>query len=137
MVSRDDTRSTLKRLAEEATGEIAQVVQEVATSFVAAGGYGTVRMHKVSNEKIVDTFRSATNRMAHEAVQCHSPSVVRKLVDDQLSGLIDRTLTQRAEHLRAGNVASEETELLCNYLRRDLKRLKDATVRELIRTERS
>ncbi len=137
MVSGQDTGNALKRLAEEATGEIAQVVQEVATSFVAAGGYGTVRMHKVSNEKIVDTFRSATNRMAHEAVQCHSPSVVRNLVDDQLSGLIDRTLAQRAEHLRAGNVSSEETELLCNYLRQDLKRLKDATVRELTATERS
>jgi hypothetical protein len=133
MVSREDTSNALKRLAEEAPGEISQAVQEVATSFVAMGGYGTVRMHKVSNEKIVETFRSATSRMAHEAVQCHSPSVVRKLVDDHLSGLIDRTLVQRAEHLRAGNVASEETELLCSYLRQDLKRLKDATVRELTR----
>lgn len=133
MVSREDTRNALKRLAEEATGEIAQAVQEVANSFVAAGGYGTVQMHKVSNEKIVETFRSATGRMAHEAIQCHSPSVVRKLVDDHLSGLIDRTLVQRAEHLRAGNVASEETEFLCDHLRQDLKRLKDATVRELAR----
>ena len=134
MVSREDTSNALKRLAEEATGEIAQVVQEVATSFVAASGYGTVRMHKVSTEKIVETFRNATSRMAHEAVQCHSPSVVRKLVDDHLSGLIDRTVVQRAEHLRAGNVASEERELLCSYLRQNLKRLKDATVRELART---
>jgi hypothetical protein len=133
MVSREDTRTALKRLAEEATGEITQAVREVATSFVAAGGYGTASMHKVSNEKIVETFRSATSRMAHEAIQCHSPSVVRKLVDDHLTGLIDRTLVQRAEHLRAGNVASEETELLCRYLRQDLKRLKDATVRELPR----
>jgi hypothetical protein len=134
MVSREDTTDALERLAEQTTSEIAQAVQEVATSFVAAGGYGTVRMHKVSNERIVETFRSATRRMAHEAVRCHSPSVVRKLVDDQLSGLIDRTLTQRAEHLRVGNVASEETELLCSYLRQDLKRLKDAAVRELARS---
>jgi hypothetical protein len=133
MVSREDISNALKRLAEEATGDIAQAVQKVATSFVAAGGYGTVQMHKVSNEKIVETFRSTTSRMAHEAIQCHSPSVVRKLVDDHLSGLIDRTLAQRAEHLRAGNVTSEETELLCSYLRQDLKRLKDATVRELVR----
>jgi hypothetical protein len=69
--------------------------------------------------------------MTHEAVQCHSPSVVRKLVDDHLTGLIDRTLVQRAGQLRAGNVACEETELLCSNLRQDLKRLKDATVREL------
>jgi hypothetical protein len=133
MVSREDTSNALKTLAEEATGKIAQAVREVATSFVAAGGYGTVQMHKVSNERIVETFRSATSQMAHEAVQCHSPSVVRKLVDDHLSGLIDRTLVQRAEHLRAGNVASGETELLCSYLRQDLKRVKDATVRELAR----
>jgi len=131
MVSREDTSTALKRLAEEATGEIAQAVRDVATSFVAAGGYGTASMHKVSNEKIVETFRSATTRMTHEAVQCHSPSVVRKLVDDHLTGLIDRTLVQRAGQLRAGNVACEETELLCSNLRQDLKRLKDATVREL------
>jgi hypothetical protein len=133
MVSREDTRNALKRLAEEANGEIARAVHEVAISFVAAGGYGTVQMHKVSNEKILETFRSATRRIAHEAIQCHSPSVVRKLVDDHLSGLIDRTLAQRREHLRAGNVASEETELLCSGLRQDLKHLKDATVRELVR----
>ena len=133
MVSREDTGNALKRVAEEATDEIAQAVQDVAISFVATGGYGTLLMHKVNNEKIVETFRSATSRMAEEAIQCHSPSVVRILVDDYLSGLIDRTLVQRADHLRAGNVASEATELLCNSLRRDLKRLKDATVRELAR----
>ena len=133
MVSRENTSIALKKLAEEATGEIAQVVREVATSFVVAGGYGTASMHKVSNEKIVETFRGATSRMAHEATQCHSPSVVRKLVDDHLTELINRTLLQRAEHLRAGNVASEETELLCRNLGQDLKRLKDATVRELPR----
>ena len=131
MVSREDTNIALKRLADEATGEIAQSVHDVAASFVAGGGYGTARMHKVGNAKIVETFRNATSRMAHEAARCHSPSVVRRLVDDNLAKLIDRTLAQRAEHLRTGNVASEEMELLCSYLRQDLKRLKDATVREL------
>ena len=109
MVSREDTTSALKRLAEEATGEIAQAVHDVAASFVAGGGYGTLRMHKVGNEKIVETFRDATSRIAHEALRCHSPSVVRRLVDDNLGELIDRTLAQRAEHLRTGNIASEET----------------------------
>ena len=134
MVSREDTSSALKRLAEEAAGEIAQAVQEVATAFVATGGYGSLKMHNLSNKKIVETFRTAMSRMAHEAIQCHSPSVVRRLIDDHLSGLIDRTLVQRAEHLRAGNIASEEKELLCRYLRQDLKRLKDVTVRELAKS---
>jgi uncharacterized protein HemY len=131
MSSRGDTSRDLKRLAEEAFGDIAQAVQEVATSFVAAGGYGTLQMFKASNEKIVETFRFAIGRIAHQAIQCHSPSVARQLVEGHLSQLIDQTIEQRAEHLRAGNIASEETELLCSHLRRDLKRLKDATVRGL------
>lgn len=131
MVTRAHMDSILKKLAQEAAGEIAVAVQATATEFISSGGYGSVRMHKVTTERIVETFRASASLMVKEGRHCYNPAVARELIEHRLSSLMDHALEQRAEHLRATNFAPEERELFCDHLRRDLKRLKDATVRQL------
>jgi endonuclease YncB( thermonuclease family) len=61
----------------------------------------------VSNERIVETFHSATSRMAHEAIQCHSPSVGRATVIDA------DTLDIHGERIRLLAIDAPESRQTC------------------------
>lgn len=131
--SQQDIETMLQSLAQDASNDIARAIENVANAFVATGGYGSSHMHIASNEKIMEIFRSTGNAMAKQASLCAGGGggVVRELVDAHLSQLIDQTIKSRTEHMETGKRAFQDTEILCGNLRRDLKRLKDATVRGL------
>ena len=133
MVSREDTDAMLQPLTQNATNEIALAVQDVASEFITSGGYGSLRMHITSNERIVKTFLSAARLMATLARDYAGGKglVVSDLVEAHLSNLLDRTMEERTKHISAGKVAFQDAAILCADLKRDLKRMRDTTVRDL------
>jgi hypothetical protein len=131
--SREDTDTMLQSLMLDATNEIAAGVEDVVSAFITSGGYGSLRMHMMSNERIAKAFRSAARGMAVQA-RAHAGgrgAAVADLVETHLFALINRTIEKRTEHIAAGKVAFQEAEILCADLRHDLKRLKDVAVRDL------
>jgi hypothetical protein len=105
-------------------------VLDVATDFVASGGYGSLRMHLACNRTILQTFRSAAARMALAAKQFRNRATVRERLESHLSMVVDRTIANRTSYLRAANLALHESDLLSGSLLHDMKRLKDTAVRD-------
>jgi hypothetical protein len=132
-MSRGDTDTMLQSLTQNAINEIGLAVQDVVSAFITSGGYGSLQMHMMSNERIAKAFLSAARLMAIQA-RDHAAgkgAAVADLVETHLFRLIDRTIAERTKHIAAGKVASQDAAILCADLRRDLKRLKDAAVRDL------
>ena len=124
---------SLENAARIASDDIARAVETVARTFVGAGGYGSLKMHLASNERIIQVFRSAVGQMTAEA-QGFDKDSVRDLLDSHLSGLIARTLAERRAHLVTANAAADDTTALCASLHHDMKRLKDIAVRRVAMT---
>ena len=120
---------SMQVVAEKASSDIARAVLDVATDFVASGGYGSLRMHLAGNRIILQTFRSAAVRMALAAKRSRNHATVRDLLESHLSMVVDRTIADRTSYLRAANLASHESDLLSGSLLHDMKRLKDTAVR--------
>ena len=129
-----DIDQTLEVFAQGASSEIAKAVEDVANEFVASGGYGSLHMHLASNETIVKVFTSAAGQMIKEARRYENPGAVREVLDSHLSKVLDRTLAQQTSHLHAGNVAPHDREVLCADLQKNMKRVKDAAIRDLMFT---
>ena len=125
---------TFKVFAQGATSDIARAVENVANEFVASGGYGSLRMHLASNETIVKAFTSAADQMTREARRYENPDVVREILDSHLSRVLDRALAQHTSHLHSGIVAPHDREVLCVDLQKNMKRIKDAAIRNLMFT---
>ena len=132
-MSCEETDTILESLMLDATNEIAVSVEVVVSEFITSGGYGSLRMHIMSNDRIAKAFRSAARLMAVQARACAggNGAAAADLVEAHLFVLINRTIEKRIKHLAAGRVAFQDAEILCADLRHDLKRLKDATVRDL------
>jgi hypothetical protein len=132
-VNRRDIDTMLQSLMVDATNKIAVSVEDVVNEFITSGGYGSLRMHMRSHERIAKAFRSAAHLMAIQAraYAAGKGAAVADLVEAHLFVLINRTIEMRTKHLAAGKLAFQDTEMLCADLRHDLKRLKDATVRDL------
>jgi len=132
-VTREVTDTMLQSLTQDAANKIAAAVDDVVSEFFKAGGYGSLRMHMMSNEMIARAFHSAANLMAIQAraYAGGKGAAVADLVEAHLFGLINRTMEERTEHIAAGKLPVQDAEMLCADLRHDLKRLKDAAVREL------
>lgn len=132
-VSREDTDTMLRSLTLDATNDIAVGIEDVVGEFITSGGYGSLRMHMMSNERIANVFRSAAGLMAvrARAYAGGKGAAVADLVEAHLFALINRTIEKRTEHLAAGKVAIQDAEILCADLRHDLKRLKDVAIRDL------
>ena len=132
-VSRDDTDTMLQSLTQDAANEIAVAVEGVVGAFFTSGGYGSLRMHTMSNEMIARAFRSSARLMAIQAraFAGGTGTAVADLVEAHLSDLINRTIEERTEHIAAGKLPFHDAEILCADLRHELKRWKDATVRNL------
>ena len=132
-VSREVTDTMLQSLTQDATNKIAAAVEDVVSEFFMAGGYGSLRMHMMSNEMIAKVFHSAARLMAirAKAYADGKGAAVADLVEAHLFDLINRTMEKRTEHIAAGKLPFQDAELLCADLRHNLKRLKDAAIREL------
>lgn len=133
MASRNHTDKMLQSLTHDAINEITQAVQDVACEFITSGGYGSLPMHVANNEKVTEIFRSAANLMATQARRYAggNGAAVADLVEAHLFNLINRAIEERTKHIGVGKITSQDTAILCTNLRRDLKRLKNATVRNL------
>lgn len=131
--SREHIDGMLQLLAQDAISEIALAVQDVACEFITSGGYGSLRMHMANNEKITEIFRSTANLMATQARRYAGGNgvAVADLVEAHLFSLIDRAIEERTNHIATGKIASQDIAILCADLRRDLRRLKNAAVRDL------
>jgi hypothetical protein len=132
-MSREDTDTMLQSLTQDAANEIAVAVEGVVSEFFISGGYGSLRMHTMSNEMIAIAFRSAARLMAIQAraFAGGTGAAVADLVEARLSDLINRTIKERTGHIAAGKLPLQDAEILCADLRHELKRLKDSAVRDL------
>jgi len=122
----------LEVLAQSASSDIARAVEDVANEFVGSGGYGSLRMHLASNETILKAFKSAAGQMIEEARRYENPDGLREIIDSHLSRMRDRALAQHTSHLHAGKIAPHDREVLCADLQRNMKRVRDAVIRDLM-----
>lgn len=133
MSSREDIDKMLESLRLSASDDIVRAIDDVANAFLTSGGYGSPHMHKAIDEKVTAIYQATATVMAMQARRFAGGGgeAVRDLVDTHLSYLIDQTINRRTEHMETGKTAAEDTAMLCAQLRQDLKRVNNATVRDL------
>src|ERR1051325_6685715 len=132
MAGYDGIHESLALVVQNATSDITRAVENVATAFVSAGGYGSLRMHLASNATIVQSFRMAAHRMIAEAKDHEDFHEIRELISSHLSNVVERTLAERTAYFEAGDLRPHDRAVLCADLQRDMKRVKTAAITELL-----
>src|SRR5262245_45929524 len=91
-------QESLESAVQSATEDITRAIEDVATAFVSAGGYGSLRMHLQSNATIVESFRIAADRMIAEAKGHDDLHEIKELVSSHLSNVVELTLAERTAY---------------------------------------
>ena len=132
MAGCDGIHESLALVVQNATSDITRAVENVATAFVSAGGYGSWRMHLQSNATIVESFRVAADRMIAQAKDHDDLHEIRELINSHLSNVVERTLAERTAYFETGNIEPHDRAVLCADLQHDMKRVKSAAITELL-----